>query len=300
MSASRMTSVVAGFDGTAQSRRAVWWAAQEARTLGQPLHLVHAFAMPLEELTRVHLPTEEFAFEPVRQAAEQQVLGMAERCREHLPGLEVRTSAHLGHAASVLTDAAADASALVLGSPELSRLRRVLLGSTAAELVRTAHVPVVVVRGATADPGNEQRAPALDRVVVGVDGSGSSARAIGFAYDVAARHGADLTAVLAYGEHPPDALPPARGWTVDEDDAAASARTLSAAVAGWADHYPDVVARQEVTTTQQPAEALMDAAEGADLLVVGTRGRGALRATLLGSVSHAVVHYAPVPVAVVR
>ena len=292
--------VVAGFDGTEQSRRAVWWAAQEARTRGQPLLLVHAFSMPLEELTRVHLPTEEFVYEPVRQAAEQRVTGMAERCREHVPGLEVRTSTRLGHPASVLVDAAADASALVLGSPELSRLRRVLLGSTAAEVVRTAHAPVVVVRGETGGTDGDLRASPFDRVVVGVDGSGSSSRAIGFAYDVASRHQAELTTVLAYGEHPPDALPPARGWTVDEDDAEASRRTLSAAVAGWSEHYPDVVTRQEVATSQQPAEALMDAADGADLLVVGTRGRGVVRATLLGSVSHAVVHYAPVPVAVVR
>lgn len=300
MCAVRAEPVVAGFDGTEQSHRAIWWAAQEARTRGQPLLLVHAFSIPLEELTRVHLPTEDFIYEPIRQAAERHVTRLAQQCRQHLPELEVRTSAHLGHPASVLIDAAVDASVLVLGSPEFSRLRRVLLGSTAAEVVRTAHVPVVVVRGEADDTEHEQRTPQLDRIVVGVDGSASSTRAIGFAYDVASRHRAELTAMLAYGEHPPDALPPARGWTVDEDDAEASRRTLSESVSGWSEQYPDVVTSQEVTTTQQPAEALMDNAEGADLLVVGTRGRGVVRATLLGSVSHAVVHYAPVPVAVVR
>ncbi|MBE9376007.1 universal stress protein [Saccharopolyspora sp. HNM0983] len=296
MCALRTETVVAGFDGTEESRRAVWWAADEALTRGQPLLLVHAFSMPLEELTRVHLPTEEFAYEPVRAAAEQAVVGMAEQCRRTLPGLDVSTSTHLGHPASVLIDAAVDASVLVLGAPELSRLRRVLLGSTAAEVVRTAHVPVVVVRGEPA----ERDAPRADRIVVGVDGSPTSSRATGFAYDYAFRHGAELTALLAYTEHPPDALPPDRGWTVDADDAEASRRALSEAVAGWAERYPDVSARHDVTTAGRPAEALIDAAEGADLLVVGTRGRGPLRTTLLGSVSHAVVHYAPVPVAVVR
>ncbi|MDA3647114.1 universal stress protein [Saccharopolyspora indica] len=62
--------------------------------------------------------------------------------------------------------------------------------------------------------------------------------------------------------------------------------------------YPDVEVREEITT-RQPAEALLPAAEEADMVAVGTRGRGLVGATLLGSVSHAVAHYAPCPAVVV-
>ncbi|MEV4729666.1 universal stress protein [Saccharopolyspora sp. NPDC049426] len=57
---------------------------------------------------------------------------------------------------------------------------------------------------------------------------------------------------------------------------------------------PDVVAHHELITTEGPTDALLTAADDTDLLVVGTRGRGALRSTLLGSVSHAVEHHAAV------
>ncbi|MBB5157535.1 universal stress protein [Saccharopolyspora phatthalungensis] len=291
-------AVVAGFDGSTESRRAVWWAALEATTRSQPLLVVHAFAVPLEELTRIHLPSEAVALEPMRNAAERTVDGMAAECRRQLPGLDVRTTVRLGHPATVLTDAAAHASVLVLGPPTLSRTRRVLLGSTAAEVVRTAHVPVVVVRGEREHV--QALTPAFERIVVGVDGSECSVRAVGFAYDFAARHDSELTAVLAYTEQPPDALPPNRGWRFDSDMVEAGRRELSEALAGWGEHYPDVAVHQNVTAVEHPAEALLTAAVDADLLVVGTHGRGVVRTALLGSVSHAVVHYAACPVAVVR
>ncbi|WP_246868627.1 universal stress protein [Saccharopolyspora sp. ASAGF58] len=165
--------------------------------------------------------------------------------------------------------------------------------------MRTAHVPVVVVRGdrelaATRPP------VAFDRVVVGVDGSACSVRAVGFAYDFASRHRAELTALLAFAQQPPDALPPNRGWTFDSDAIDACRRVLAESVAGYRDHYPDVVVHQNVISTEGPTEALLTAAVDADLLVVGTRGRGIVRSTLLGSVSHAVAHYAACPVAIVR
>ncbi|MBB5155996.1 universal stress protein [Saccharopolyspora phatthalungensis] len=291
-------AAVAGFDGSAESQRAVWWAALEATTRGQPLLLVHAFAVPLEELTRIHLPSEAVTLEPMRDAAERAVEDMAAECRQKLPGLDVWTEVRLGHPATVLTDAAARASVLVLGSPTLSRTRRVLLGSTAAEVVRTAYVPVIVVRG---EPERAQAlTPEFDRVVVGVDGSECSARAIEFACDFAARHDAELTAILAYTEQPPDMLPPNRGWRFDSDTIEACRRELSESLAGWGERYPDLVVHQEVMAVEHPAEALLAAAVDADLLVVGTHGRGIIRTALFGSVSHAVLHYAPCPVAVVH
>ena len=233
-------AVVAGYDGSQASRQAVRWAAREATTRGRPLLVVHAFAIPLDELTRVHLPGESFTLKALRDQAEQAVEGVAAECRELFPGLEVDVEVHLGHAATVLVDLAVDAGVLVLGPPAHSRLQRVLLGSTAAEVVRTAHVPVVVVRGERA--AQQQ----VRRVVVGVDGSPSSTRAVGFAYDFAARHGADLIAMLSYSEARPDPLKPNRGWQFDSDTVDACRRELSEAVAGWSQTSPDVVVREVV------------------------------------------------------
>jgi nucleotide-binding universal stress UspA family protein len=292
-------AVVVGFDASVESRRAVWWAALEAATRAQPLLLVHAIPVPIEELTRIHLPSETVTFEPLLSSAERAVADMAAECRRQLPGLSVRTEVRMGHPASVLRDSTAHASVLVLGPPRLSRVQRVLLGSTASELVRTSHVPVIIVRGER-EPALAQPPAGFERVVVGVDGSACSQRAVGFALDFASRHNAELTALLAFAEEPPDALRPNRSWTSDSDAVDACRRVLAESVAGWSDRYPDVVLHQNVTTAEGPTEALFTAAVDADLLVVGTRGRGVICSTLLGSVSHAVAHYAPCPVAVVR
>ena len=79
----------------------------------------------------------------------------------------------------------------------------------------------------------------------------------------------------------------------------AETAALTDAVAGWRKKFPDVDVRERVVHAIA-APALVDAARGAELLVVGSRGRGGFRSLLLGSVSHAVMHHATAPVAVVR
>ncbi|WP_460955437.1 universal stress protein [Parasphingorhabdus pacifica] len=296
----RTESVVVGFDGSPESRRAVWWAMAEAVSRGRPLHVVHAYSVPLEELTRVHLPSEALDLETLRSTAEQEMDSLVTDCRRRFPDTDVATEVHMGHPTQVLAGAAADAELLVLGAPTRSRTRSVLLGSTAAELVRKSPAPLVVVREELDHRDKSVDSP-IEHVVVGVDGSRHSVRAIDFALDFAARHGAELKAVLAWNELPTDAIPPHQGWRVDWADITNTCRReLAESLAGAAERYPELVIHHEVTTTQSPAEALIHAAESADLLVVGTRGRGTIQAALLGSVSHAVVHYAPCPIAVVR
>jgi nucleotide-binding universal stress UspA family protein len=296
-----MPTVIAGFDGSLESRQAVWWAAYEAASRRRPLLVVQAFSPSLVELTRVHLPAETVAVEALRDRAEEEVSKLADECRSRLPDLEVRTEVLMGHPATVLSEATARADLLVLGPPRLSRTRTVLLGSTSAELARKSEAPVVVVRGAREAERAGRSPTRFDRVVVGVDGSPTSTRAIGFAYEFASRHQSELVAVLAWNELPSDALTPVSAWQLDWADIDdACRRELAESLSGWAERYPNVVVRKEVTTTQRPAEALLTAADTADLVVVGSHGRGVVRSVLLGSVSHAVMHYAPCPVAVVR
>jgi nucleotide-binding universal stress UspA family protein len=293
-------TVVAGFDGSPESRHAVRWAAHEAVSRRAVLRVVHVFSPPLIELTRIHLPGETVAVESLRAEAQQAVDDAADDCRRELPQLDVAAEVRMGHAATVLSDAVAGADLLVLGPHHLSRTYAVLLGSTSAELARKSAAPVVVVRGEREARRAERDPAQFDRVVVGVDGSATSVDAIGFAYDFASRHRATLVAVLAWNEAP-SAVSPGPAWQLDWTDVdEACRRELAESLAGWEERYPDVVVHREVTTAQLPAQALLTAAQEADLLVVGSHGRGAVRSILLGSVSHAVMHYAPCPVAVVR
>ncbi|MFD0487441.1 universal stress protein [Saccharopolyspora spinosporotrichia] len=78
-------TVVAGFDGSAQSRSAVWWAAYEASSRNAPLLIVHAFPVPLEELTRLRLPSEALEIGPLRSAAERLLDELAGECGSMLP-----------------------------------------------------------------------------------------------------------------------------------------------------------------------------------------------------------------------
>lgn len=143
--------------------------------------------------------------------------------------------------------------------------------------------------------------PAADaRVVVGVDGSSTSARAIEFAYDFADRHACELVAVHAWSDLPMDALAPIRSWDQDRETVRRKGQQILAeSLSGSAQRYPNVAVHQ-VVSLDRPAHALLEQAAGATLLVVGSHGRGAIRSLLLGSVSHAVLYHAPCPVAVLR
>jgi nucleotide-binding universal stress UspA family protein len=138
-------------------------------------------------------------------------------------------------------------------------------------------------------------------VVVGVDGSKESAAALDWALDEAERRSASVEAVCAweYSVASPPYL--VSTGSVHEYVVGDAERTVHLAVA-------DALARRPGTSVKvtehavpgPPALALLRAAEDAELVVVGSRGRGGFRALLLGSVSQQVVTHAPCPVVVVR
>lgn len=307
MASDHTGEVAVGFSGSDHARDAVWWAAYEASARKRSLLIVHAKPAPLEELTRIHLPVENVEAEQPDSPA----FDMAAECGRRLPDLDVRADVRLGHPAKVLGEVAERAEMLVLGPSEPTRSWRVLLGSTAAELVRTAHVPVVIVRGEREAERIAKTPTEFRRVVVGVDGSRRSIRAVEFAYEFAALHDAELVALLAWHELGEVALRgaeqaagtttrPGKTGSDPSEIRATCERLLAESVAGTRQRYPEVTLRSEVTTTQRPADALFSASAEADLLVVGSQGRGPIRSSLLGSVGHAVAHYARCPVAVVH
>jgi nucleotide-binding universal stress UspA family protein len=137
------------------------------------------------------------------------------------------------------------------------------------------------------------------RIVVGVDGSEPSLKALRWAGHQAALTGAGLEAVMAWE------MPGAYGWAglpglpSDFDLDEPAARALSDAVEAALPPGQAATATRTVVMGN-PAEAILDRGDGADLIVVGFRGHGTFRSTLLGSVSHSVTLHASCPVVVVR
>lgn len=281
-------SIVVGIDVSEPARVAARWAVREADTLRRPLVVIHAFEVQAIAMASLTLPGGVTAEIPLRHAAEVRLREIVDHCRAVAPDVEVTGEFVDGDPVEVLSEAGADATMLVVGSSGAGAVARVLLGSTSSELARRATVPVVVVRGEHAGDGS------VERVVVGVDGSPTSTRAVEFGYDFASRHHAELVAVHSWHDHHFAQL------TMDSDDARArAAAVLAESLAGMAERYPDVSVR-EVVSAEKPVHALLDEIKGSTLLVVGSHGRGALGRMLLGSVSQAVLHYAPCPVAVLR
>jgi nucleotide-binding universal stress UspA family protein len=136
----------------------------------------------------------------------------------------------------------------------------------------------------------------MAKIVVGVDGSEHARRAVAWAVEEAKLRGADLELVHATIERDLPAWP-AQASVPSHDELMAAARELVDEAVESVDTSD--VAVESSTGSGSPARRLCEAAEGADLLVVGARGLGGFRGLLMGSVSQQVVQHAPCPVVVV-
>jgi nucleotide-binding universal stress UspA family protein len=139
------------------------------------------------------------------------------------------------------------------------------------------------------------------RIVVGVDGSSSSKAALAWAVRQAAETGASVEAVIAWHyQAMVGGVPFAPIGPVDPPDYAGFAATaLSDAIRETVDPSSPVMVSSTVRAGNA-AQVLLDLSEGADLLVVGSRGHGTFAGALLGSVSEACAHHAQCPVVIVR
>lgn len=284
-------TVVVGIDGSDHALRAVRWGAAEAERSRTPLRLVSAFGLLTDHTLGRPDPEERYRRALLERArgyltAAAAVAGQQDR------RIEVEQELLVGHPISVLGDESRHARLVVLGDRGLSGIEGLLLGSVAVGLTVHAHCPVVVVRGP------EQSAPdAFARpVVVGLDGSGHDDAALAFACEAAAARHAPLVAVQARLDLMIDAT--ARTADLHELDARDRAR-LAGRLAGWVLKYPELVV-EPVVASGAATRILLEQASRAQLLVVGSRGRGEFAGVILGSVSHALLHRAPCPVAVVR
>jgi nucleotide-binding universal stress UspA family protein len=288
MTSSGTPIIVVGYDGSPASETAAHWAATEAGRRHAKVRLVHVLSIPLSGPMGVSVQTES-----LRRAAERLLDQTCQRIRADHPDLEIEVVVELGGAAPALLEEATEAALMVLGSRGLGEFRDLAVGSVSAHVATHAPCPVVVI------PPRWTPASA-DGIVLGVDGSSTSSPAIDFAFAQAQARNTTLTAVLAWHDPvrtgPGDMLPLVYDLDALEQEAAA---VLAESIAGHSETYPDVLVKQELVRGHAD-DVLIDAGRTAELLVVGSRGRGAFRGLLLGSTSRSLVHYAPCPVAVVR
>ncbi|TCC21597.1 universal stress protein [Kribbella sindirgiensis] len=282
--------VVAGYDGSPAGLAALDWATAEAVRLHAPLRIAEVFELVIA--TRPS-PGKVVPLAAVRTLRERGLSAIAERIRLQHPDLHVESVLLEGVAAKQLVEESEPARLMVLGSRGLGGWTGLALGSVALQVATHASCPIVVVPSDTRPTENPT-------VVVGVDGSETSAAAIGFAFEQAEALKARVLAVHAWTS---PYLTYADGESMlqfDENDIKESSRLLVAeAVAGVAADHPDVPWETRLISGHR-ARAILRTAESADLIVVGSRGRGGFAGLLLGSVSQHVLHHAHCPVAIVR
>lgn len=285
--------IVVGVDDSERAQVAVRWAARAAAHRHAPLRLVYATGYV--EVVYGALPPTEGLREAMRTRGAER-LAAAAAVATDTAQVDVETVLVDDPPARALLAAAPDAQILVVGgSGHPGYLPGVLLGSLATQLASHADAPLVVVRGEDAD-----RRPEREPVVVGVDGSPLSTEAIGFAFEEAALRGAPLLALHVWNDgDTTQVFSQARVYFDWEPVQETEERLLAERLAGWGEKYPDVVVERRVVQ-DKPADALIEASKHAQLVVVGSRGRGGLRGLLLGSTSQELIHHAACPVLVVR
>jgi nucleotide-binding universal stress UspA family protein len=283
--------ILAAVDGSAVSYHAVAWAAVEAALYRRPLTLITSVSLPVGWGMGAMLTATDTEW---LQTEGERVLTEATRvARDAAPEVpDIRAEVVWVPVIPALIERSRHAAMLVVGSRGVGALRGGLLGSVSTAVVRHAHCPVAVIHGpAATDPVSATRP-----VLVGVDGSENSLPAVELAFEEASRRKVGLTAVHAWSDLSGMDVP-MMGWddTVRESEDAVLAESL----AGWSERFPDVAVRR-ILVRDRPVRALLDESENAQLVVVGSHGRGGFTGMLLGSTSNALVHSVECPTVVVR
>ncbi|GAB5905972.1 universal stress protein [Mycobacteroides chelonae] len=284
--------ILVGIDGSASALHALTWAGAEAERRNLPLRLVHVvdyasfgygFNLGAAASFYDHLDSDGAAF--------------LSQAKDHAyalyPKLEVSTSQVTARPVPTLIDLSEEALLTVVGSSGLGRFTGMLAGSVSVSLTAKAHSPVVVVR--------ESGIQAAGPIVVGVSESASSEDAIAWAFEEASMRGAELTAVHVWNEVPPGYVYAYTAWSKMDWIAIEQEQELILAerLAGWQEKFPDVTVHR-VHSKGNPADVLLRWAQHAQLIVVGSRGRGDVGGFFLGSTSHALIHQSVCPVLIAR
>jgi nucleotide-binding universal stress UspA family protein len=284
--------VVVGIDGSPPSNAAVCWAARDAAMRRVPLTVAHMVSEIAPIYPGIGLSAGVTVWQEERG---RQVLEQAVKVAEEAIGadreIEIKSELRCAPPIPTLIEMSEEAEMLVVGSNGRGALGRFLLGSVSSSLARSAHCPVAVIR----DEDPLMPHPAQAPVLVGIDGSPASELAVAIAFDEASRRGVELTALHAWSDVDVFELP-GIDWSAVKSEAE---RSLAEQLAGWQERYPDVTVHR-LLVADRPARQLIEKSESAQLVVLGSHGRGGLSGALLGSVSNAIVHSVRMPVIVAR
>ncbi|MFI7355328.1 universal stress protein [Streptomyces avidinii] len=285
--------ITVGLDGSGVGSAAADWAAEEAELRGAALELVHAedwaqygpFAVPLPE--------------PRPQWAEDLLSLTRDRLlREHRT-LDITTRTTKGLAASkVLASSAADADLLVLGSRGLGAVAGFIVGSTGSATIPETDTPVVLVHSTDGEDRPLGHADNAGAVVLGVDLRSNCDRLLAFACEEADRRGCPLVVVHGWSLPPVFSYAPALDPGVEKEMAEGLETTLRELLSPWERKYPQLAVDARIVIGQ-PAIQILDVASGAALVVVGRRIRRPALGARIGPITHAVMHHATSPVAIV-
>ncbi|WP_433666015.1 universal stress protein [Nocardia sp. CA-136227] len=287
----RAARIIAAVDGSATSYQAAVWAAVAAGLHGCELHIVNSISLPVGEVPVDVLGPDDREF-LARDG--QRIVDEASRvARAGAPEAAVTITTEViwepivGH----LIEQSRTARTVVVGSRGLGAIRAGLLGSVADAVVRHAECPVAVIHATAAtDPLSAEKP-----VLVGVDGTPNSVPALELAFAEAAARKVGVTALHAWTDILGSYVP-LIGWEplrVQENE------LLSERLAGFGERYPGVAVRR-LLVMERPHQALLRESEYAQLVVVGSRGRGGFTGMLLGSTSSTVLHNVETPTIVVR
>lgn len=284
--------VLVGVDGSPASNCAVDWAAREAAMRNVRLTIVHAVSPIGITLPHGAIPPSFSQWQVER--AQTIVEDAAEIARQASPAsrpIQIDSAVLFAPAVSTLVDMSKSAQLVVVGSRGRGRLVPALLGSISSNLIRHAHCPVAVIHDEDSMMPQPDRAP----VLVGIDGSPTSELATAIAFDEASRRGVELVALHVSSDIEVNDFP-AIDWPAMKPQAE---KILAERLAGWQECYPDVTVHREVEC-DHPTYHLIKRSESAQLVVLGSHGRGGFAGMLVGSVSNAVAHASRMPVIIAR
>jgi nucleotide-binding universal stress UspA family protein len=281
--------IVVGVDGSAPSQAAVCWAARDAAMRNVPLTLVHMLNAFVPTFPQIPLPggIAVWQEDDGRQALEHAVK-IAEEAVKTERKIAITSELKSSPPVRTLVDLSEESEMVVVGCNGRGVVGRVLLGSVSSGVVRSARCPVAVIGDADPLMPHPEQAP----VLVGIDCSPASDLATAIAFDEASRRGVELRALHAWSDVAVFAGPMVE-WAPEAE------RSLAEYLAGWQERYPDVKVHRLIAF-DHPARQLIEESVSAQLVVVGSHGRGGITGMLLGSVSNAVVHSIRVPVIVAR
>ncbi|RDI60472.1 nucleotide-binding universal stress UspA family protein [Nocardia pseudobrasiliensis] len=288
--------VVVGVDGPAADT-ALDWAVDLALRRDRELRIVHG--LDLEGVHRrygEHDPRVPMMLETLSARGTAVVQRAVRRVREARPGLRVSTELSESGPAGLLVGHSARAYRLILGHRSGHGLVG-HLGSTVVTVAGHGQGAVVVVRP-DSDDGHWVRTQGP--VIVGIDGGPVSEAAVGATFEEASERGAELIAVHVWSDLDVGRFVGVFGKLGPVTDIGELEREILAErLAGWQEKYPEVTVDRRLYPTD-PAATLQHWSESAQLVVVGSRGRGGFLGMLLGSTSNSLVQHARCPVMVVH